>query len=153
MEVGAVAINRCPQRCQTLALHAQSYLYGELSRLVMANIALLVSYSFVLALAQLLFKRAALLVWQDNPHGMLQYGLGLLSEWTFWLAGTILVGLMFAWGWLISFIPLAKAYPFIVLAIVFTGFMDRLLFNQPVFWNFFVGSGIIVLGLIVVAYK
>ena len=54
------------------------------------------------------------------------------------------------WAWILTFVPLSKAYPFVVLAFVFTAIFESVFFGVQMSLKFFVGCSFILVGLLVI---
>ena len=115
------------------------------------NTLILVFVALMLALSQILLKSAVVLVRADGGKtavlGMLT---SLLTIWQFWVAIIVSGFVMLLWAWVLTFIPLAKAYPFVVLAFVFAAVFDSVFFGQSLTLKFFLGCSLILAGLIVI---
>ena len=74
----------------------------------------------------------------------------LLTIWQFWVAIIVSGCGMVLWAWVLPFVPLAKAYPFVVLAFVFAAIFDSVFFGQSLSLKFFLGCALILAGLIVI---
>lgn len=115
-----------------------------------SNVIILVLYAFGMAVGQVLFKLSA-----DRTSSMAGDGFvkGLLGNGYFLSAVVIYGALTVLWVWILTRIPLSRAYPFVALAFVFTPALAFLLFGEsPNSW-YFLGLGLILLGLGVVVWK
>jgi len=78
-------------------------------------IALLIGYPLLLAAGQILFKRtAARLVGLPMPEQLL----ALLVQPSFYTACLLYAAATVLWVWLLTYIPLSAAYPFVALSFV-----------------------------------
>jgi hypothetical protein len=78
-------------------------------------IALLIGYPLLLAVGQILFKRtAARLVGLPMPEQLL----ALLIQPSFYTACLLYAAATVLWVWLLTYIPLSAAYPFVALSFV-----------------------------------
>lgn len=115
------------------------------------NTLILVFVALMLALSQILLKSAVVLVKVDGGRsavvGML---VSLLAIWQFWVAIIVSGCVMILWAWVLTFVPLSKAYPFVVLAFVFAAIFDSVFFGQSLSLKFFLGCALILAGLIVI---
>lgn len=114
-----------------------------------ATLAQLLLYAVLLTVGQILFKQAALSAVPGVSTG--QRLLGLLVSPTFLLAILLYAALSAYWVWLLSFIPLSRAYPFVALAFVLTLASGVIIFSEPLSWRLVTGGALIVLGLLVIA--
>ena len=114
------------------------------------NTLILVFVALMLALSQILLKAAVVLVRTDGKTAVLGMLTSLLTIWQFWLAIIVSGCVMLLWAWVLTFVPLSKAYPFVVLAFVFAAIFDSIFFGQSLSLKFFLGCALILAGLIVI---
>lgn len=101
-------------------------------------------YSLGLATGQMLFKRAALHLNDRGDTGMLE---AAVRSPSLWLAIT-LYGLLTAfWVYILTLVPLARAYPFIAVTFVVTPLWGGWLFGETVGPLFYLGLATVLLGL------
>ena len=55
------------------------------------------------------------------------------------------------WAWLMTFVPLAYAYPFVALGFVIVPLAGVYLFDEPLSWRYAVGAALIVTGIVTIA--
>lgn len=110
------------------------------------NVSLLVFYAMGLSIGQLLFKLAA----DDVKAGPVRaFAAGLLLNRHFAVA-VVLYGLMTVlWVWILTRVPLSRAYPFIALAFVFTPALAFMAFGEAISPRYLIGLAFILAGLIV----
>jgi drug/metabolite transporter (DMT)-like permease len=77
--------------------------------------------------------------------------LGLLQNGYFLAALVAYLLLAVLWVWILSFTPLSRAYPFVALALVMTPLLSGVIFAEPLSPRLFLGMGIILCGLYLVA--
>ena len=116
--------------------------------LSLATIAILLTYSVALAGGQVLFKLAALRFtpaarWSDNL-------LALALNPYLVLAIVLYAVLSAVWVWVLTFVPLSTAYPFVALTFVLTVAAGALLFGEAVTLKLVMGGVMIIAGLIVI---
>ena len=116
--------------------------------LPLSTIAILIGYAVALAGGQLLFKLAALRFtpaarWTDNI-------LALALNPYLVLAIGLYAALSAVWVWVLTFVPLSTAYPFVALTFVLTVASGALLFGEAVTLRLILGGVMIVAGLIVI---
>jgi drug/metabolite transporter (DMT)-like permease len=111
---------------------------------------LLIVYAFGLSLGQMLFKISA-----DRAKGEAggRFVVSLLGSGHFLLACFVYFSLTVMWVWLLTRVPLSRAYPFVVLAFVFTPALAALTFGEPITPWYVIGLGLIIVGLIVLVWK
>jgi len=111
----------------------------------------LIGFAFLLSVGQLLLKKGVLVAQQQasvsTAAAML---IALVWTWQFWAAISLCGSLVLLWSWMISIIPLSKAYPFVVLAFVFTALLEHYFFGQSLSLKFFAGCFLVAAGLIVI---
>lgn len=99
-----------------------------------------------MALGQLLFKKAAMSLATFSPLALLGNGWLLLA---LALYGATTLG----WVWILRHIPLALAYPFMSLAFVLVPVLAWLIWGEAVHWRTWVGSALIVAGVVVASSR
>ena len=87
-------------------------------RLALSQVALLVAYAAGMAGGQMLFKAAALRYLPDGTAT--ERAFSLVFNAYFLGAVALYVALTVLWVWLLTFIPLSRAYPFVALAFAIT---------------------------------
>ena len=117
-------------------------------QLSLATILILLTYSVALAGGQVLFKLAALRFapaarWTDNV-------LSLALNPYLVVAVLLYALLSVVWVWVLTFVPLSIAYPFVALTFVLTVASGALLFGEPVTLRLVLGGLMIIAGLIVI---
>ena len=109
------------------------------------RIASLLCFALLLVAGQILFKYAAV---RADPDAM---PLSLLNIWLVLALG--LYGLAtLLWVWLLTFTPLAYAYPFAALGFVVVPLAGVYLFDEPLSWRYAVGALLIISGIITIAW-
>ena len=116
----------------------------------LVNTAILLVYALGMSLGQVLFKIAA-----DRAKAKAAEGFfaSLLTDGFFFLAVITYGALTVVWVWILMRVPLSRAYPFVVLAFVFTPAFAVLFFNESVNVWYFVGLALIVSGLGLLVWK
>ena len=116
-----------------------------------SEIIMLILFSVCMGVGQLLFKLTAArqsinseMTWEVRLYT-------LLGDWVF-LLGVVLYGLMLVyWIWLLTFLPLSRAYPFTLLSIVVAAIGGAIFFQETLSLRFFVGVTIMGVGLVVLS--
>ena len=116
--------------------------------LSLATIAILLTSSVVLAGGQVLFKLAALRFtpaarWTDNVVSLALNPYLVIAVLLYALLSVV-------WVWVLTFVPLSIAYPFVALTFVLTVASGALLFGEPVTVRLMLGGAMIIAGLIVI---
>jgi len=116
--------------------------------LSLATIAILLAYSVALAGGQVLFKLAAL---RFSPAARWSDNLLALALNPYLVLAIVLYALLSAvWVWVLTFVPLSTAYPFVALTFVLTVASGALLFGEAVTLRLVLGGLMIIAGLIVI---
>jgi drug/metabolite transporter (DMT)-like permease len=108
------------------------------------NVTILFAYSLGMSVGQVLFKLAANRVKQGDPG---TFGLSLLTTGYFYAAVVLYGVLSVLWVWILTRVPLSQAYPFIVLAFVFTPAFGVLLFGESLNVTYLASLALILSGL------
>ncbi|NVO16830.1 MAG: hypothetical protein HXX10_22630 [Rhodoplanes sp.] len=113
------------------------------------QILVLVGYALGMVAGQMLFKLAALRVPADAGTGARLAG---LAQNGWFIAALLLYGVLSVmWVWVLTFTPLARAYPFVALAFAVTPLVAGLVFAEPLSLRLLVGIAVIAGGLVLVA--
>ena len=118
-------------------------------RLGLFEVACLVAYAAGMAGGQLLFKAAALRYLADGSAG--ERAASLLFNVYFVAAVALYIALTVLWVWLLTFIPLSRAYPFVALAFAITPLVGGLLFAEPITAKLLAGIVLLLGGLVMIA--
>lgn len=111
----------------------------------MTNTLSLLAFTFLLAAGQLLFKKVGLELRGESAGGIWRL---LLSPALY--AALVLYGVAtLLWIWILSRVPLSRAYPYVALGVVFVPLASLLFFDERVRPAFWLGTGLIVAGIIV----
>lgn len=115
----------------------------------MTNLICLLCFTFILATGQVLFKKMGLVL-----HGLpLREGaMRVLLSPTFY-ASLLLYGFAtLLWIWILSRVPLSRAYPFVALGVVLVPLASIYVFGERVRPNFWLGVALIFAGIIVTQF-
>ena len=107
----------------------------------MTNTASLILFALMLASGQALFKTV----------GLVLRGAGVaaaLRTPALWAALVLYGGATVLWIWILSRVPLTRAYPWVALGTVLVPLMGWYWFDEPVGAKFWLGVGLIALGLV-----
>lgn len=111
----------------------------------MTNTLSLLAFTFLLTAGQLLFKKVGLELRGEAGGGVWRL---LLSPALY--ASLALYGIAtLLWIWILSRVPLSRAYPYVALGVVLVPLASILIFGErvrPIFW---LGAGLIIVGIIV----
>lgn len=118
-------------------------------RLALSQVALLVTYAAGMAGGQMLFKAAALRYLPGAPA--VERAFSLVFNAYFLGAVTLYVALTVLWVWLLTFIPLSRAYPFVALAFAITPLLGGMIFGEPIAAKLLAGIALILGGLLLIA--
>lgn len=115
------------------------------------NIGLLFAYAAGMSVGQLLFKLAADSAFGNGGTiGAVDQIVRMLVNPFFIGAMVMYFGLSLMWVWILSFIPLSRAYPFVAAAFIVTPLLSHLFFKEALDLRFFLGLLLIVSGLMLV---
>jgi drug/metabolite transporter (DMT)-like permease len=118
----------------------------KISQVIMVMI-----FSVGMGLGQLLLKFSAQRQSMNADSSWALRLSSLFSDWTF-LLGIALYGLLLVyWVWLLTFLPLSRAYPFTLLSLIVAAIGGVVFFNEQLTFQFFVGLAIIGIGLAVLS--
>ncbi len=115
-----------------------------------SHILMLVLFSVGMGLGQLLLKFSALQQ-NDAGAGFVVRLVTLFTDWTFLLAATFYGLLLIFWVWLLTFLPLSRAYPFTILSFIVATTGSAIFFNEQMSRTMVAGLALIGLGLIVLS--
>jgi multidrug transporter EmrE-like cation transporter len=118
-------------------------------RLALSQVALLVVYAAGMAVGQMLFKAAALRYPPAGPAA--ERVLSLVFNGYFLGAVALYVALTVVWVWLLTFIPLSRAYPFAALAFAMTPLLGAAVFAEPITGKLLGGIALVLGGLLLIA--
>lgn len=116
--------------------------------LPLSTIGILLVYAVALAGGQVLFKLAAL---RFSPSSSRYDDAVSLALNPFLVVAVLLYALLSAfWVWVLTFVPLSTAYPFVALTFVLTVASGAIFFGEPVSFRLILGGGLIIAGLVVI---
>ena len=116
----------------------------------LANVAMLLLLSIGMSLGQVLFKVAADHAKKSMANGFLQ---SLVTNGYFILAVVVYGLLTLLWVWVLTRVPLSRAYPFLVLAFVFTPAFAVFIFDEAVNIWYGIGLTLVLSGLAILVWK
>ncbi|MDD5577895.1 MAG: hypothetical protein PHY16_01280 [Methylobacter sp.] len=115
------------------------------------QIGMVVIFSVGMGFGQLLLKFAATKMPSVDTIDLMARLLSLFTNWPF-ILGTSLYGLLLIyWVWLLTFLPLSRAYPFTLLSMLVAAIGGRFLFDEPLTTSFIIGMTLIGGGLLVLS--
>jgi drug/metabolite transporter (DMT)-like permease len=104
----------------------------------------LLSFAFIMATGQILFKRTAE---QAPTLKSAQDSIVLLTLPSFWLAGLLYAAATLLWIKLLQTVPLSRAYPFAALGFVVVPIAALLFFKETLTLRYAIGAALIVTGI------
>jgi drug/metabolite transporter (DMT)-like permease len=118
--------------------------------LALSNLVGLAVFTAVLAVGQLLFKKAGLSV-----HGLsLTDGLLNLAQLPAFYAAIALYALSsLLWVWLLSRVTLVQAYPWVAAGVIIVPLLSAAVYGERVNATYWLGSLLIVAGILVTQYS
>jgi drug/metabolite transporter (DMT)-like permease len=118
-------------------------------RLSAGQVAVLVAYAAAMAGGQLLFKTAAMR--GAGAASLTERIAGAVFNGYFIVALVLYAALTVLWVWILTFTPLARAYPFVALAFALTPALAMLVFGEAASFRLAIGIALILCGLYFVA--
>jgi drug/metabolite transporter (DMT)-like permease len=115
----------------------------------------LLSFTFLMSLGQILFKKTALSIslsmGSNNSLGLIEGLIKALSvPWLYMALCVYALSTVF-WLYLLQRIPLSLAYPFSAFAMVIVPIVAVLIFGERLTWSYWIGVSFIVMGIIIIA--
>lgn len=105
--------------------------------------------AFMLASAQMLLKMGVTESQQAvGRANSVSFFIEVGCSWQFWASMGLLAFVVPAWIWLLSAVPISKAYPFLFLAVVFVSIMEQVLLGTPLSMRYYLGCALIFGGLV-----
>lgn len=105
----------------------------------------LVVYSVGMATGQVLFKTVAKRMVPGD--GLL----AIVLDPLFVVAGAFYLGLTFVWIWILTTLPLSKAYPLSFMSIIMVSIASKLVLAEPLNATYVAGLACAIFGLVLVA--
>lgn len=115
------------------------------------HILMVIIFSIGMGLGQLLLKLSAQRQAINVDSSFMVRLISLFGDWAF-LMGVALYGLLLVyWVWLLTFLPLSRAYPFTILSLVVAAVGGAVFFQESLSISFIAGLTIIGIGLAVLS--
>ncbi len=118
----------------------------KISQLIMVMV-----FSVGMGIGQLLLKFSAQRQALNVTSSWTLRLLALFSDWTFLLGIAVYAFLVVYWVWLLTFLPLSRAYPFTLVSLVVATIGGAIFFNEPLTMQFVTGLIIIGVGLVILS--
>ena len=106
------------------------------------NVLSLLVVTVTLAVGQLLFKQAGLIL---RGSGVTEVMRSPVVYVAFGLYGAATL----LWIWVLSRVPLSRAYPWVASCVVLVPLLSSAIFKEPIEAKFWVGSVLVVIGLVI----
>ena len=116
-----------------------------------SQVIMIMIFSVGMGLGQLLFKWSALRQTINTDSSLLLRLISLFSDWPFLLGLVLYCSLTVYWIWLLTFLPLSRAYPFTFLSLAIAAIGSALFFHEPLTFPFVTGLVLIGAGLMVMS--
>lgn len=116
-----------------------------------SQVIMVMIFSVGMGLGQLLLKYSAQRQLANIGSSWFLRITALFCDWTFLLGIAIYGFLLIYWVWLLTFLPLSRAYPFTLLSLVVAAIGGSILFQESLSISFVVGLAIIGVGLFVLS--
>lgn len=117
------------------------------------HIMLVALFSIGMGLGQLLLKYAATRQVAHEQQTLAARMLALAFDWPFLLGAASYFLLLVYWVWLLTFLPLSRAYPFTLLSLAVAAAGSALFFHEPLTPRFVAGLSVIGVGLLVLGLE
>jgi drug/metabolite transporter (DMT)-like permease len=115
----------------------------------------LLSFTFLMSIGQILFKKTALSIslsmGSNNSLGLIDGLIKALSVPWLYIALCVYALATVFWLYLLQRIPLSLAYPFSAFAMVIVPIAAVLIFGERLNWSYWVGASFIIIGIIIIA--
>ena len=116
----------------------------------------LISFTFLMSLGQVLFKKTAMtlsvsMASQNNPLGLIEGIIRALSVPWLYMALCVYAMATVFWLYILQRVPLSLAYPFSALAMVIVPIIAIYLFGEKLSWSYWIGVFFIFTGIIIIA--
>ena len=113
------------------------------------HVIVLVIYALGMAVGQLMFKAASKSAGLSTGQSFVA---GLATN--IWFLGAVLLygALTVMWVWILTIVPLSRAYPFIVFSFAVTPLGAAYFFAEPVNAYYFLGLAVILTGLAILLF-
>ena len=115
----------------------------------------LVSFTFLMSLGQILFKKTALSIslsmGSNSSLGLIEGIIKALSVPWLYMALCVYALATVFWLYLLQRIPLSLAYPFSAFAMVIVPIVAVLIFGERLTWSYWVGVLFIIIGIFIIA--
>lgn len=112
------------------------------------HILLVTLFSVGMGAGQLLLKYSAQRQLTNEHQGLLSRLLALALDWPFLLGAASYGLLLVFWVWLLTFIPLSRAYPFTLMSLIVASVGSWYFFGETLTPRFLAGLVVIGIGLI-----
>ena len=115
----------------------------------------LLSFTFLMSLGQILFKKTALSIslsmGSNNSLGLIEGLIKALSVPWLYMALCVYALATIFWLYLLQRIPLSLAYPFSAFAMVIVPIVAVLIFGERLTWSYWIGVLFIIIGIFIIA--
>ena len=115
----------------------------------------LLSFTFLMSLGQILFKKTALSISlsmsSNNSLGLVEGLIKALSVPWLYMALCVYALATVFWLYLLQRIPLSIAYPFSAFAMVIVPIVAVLIFGERLTWSYWTGVLFIIIGIFIIA--
>ena len=118
------------------------------------NIIQLIGFTLLMSMGQLLFKKTALTITNNNiteATGLLE---GIIRALQIpWLYAALLVYALATvfWLYILQRVPLSIAYPFSAIAMILVPLLSTYFFSEKITLSYWIGASLIIMGITVIA--
>jgi hypothetical protein len=113
--------------------------------------AALIAFAIVLGLSQLVLKKAVVTS-QVGAESFWSLPFKMLGNGYFWMAVALYGALALAWVWIITKVPISKAYPFVVLSFLVVAVLEQQAFGVAFEPKFVLGAALVLGGLLLIGH-
>lgn len=115
------------------------------------HIFLLLMFSVGMGFGQLLLKYSAVRQAPTQEQSIISRLLAMVFDWPFMMGAGWYALMLVYWVWLLTFLPLSKAYPFTLVSLVVAAVGSSIFFQEQLSARFGLGLLVIACGLLLVA--
>lgn len=115
------------------------------------HIFLLLLFSVGMGAGQLVLKFAATRQSPDSEQNLIARIITMVLDWPFVLGAAWYAAMLVYWVWLLTFLPLSKAYPFTLVSLAVAAIGSSIFFQEQLSVRFALGLLVIAGGLLLIA--
>lgn len=112
------------------------------------QIFLVILFSVGMGIGQLLLKFAAIRQGINTESNFVSRLFALIFDWPFIIGSVSYAFLLIYWVWLLTFLPLSRAYPFTCISLAVAALGGSFFFHETITLRFVAGLAAIAIGLL-----